>query len=329
MSQAASPQPKRSQSKGLLSLLIGAVLMLGGLGSVALLRYGSALGIQRPSGNDAYVAVVIGLAVAWIGIRLIVKGHKLRSLDADTAMARSDKDPILYLRSFALDESDAKNQLPLWGGLSVPVNPWESSVAAGFSEAGPLVAIGRPGEKFATTGASRVYVSDDEWQDKVLELAEKAKLVVWVYGETEGLRWEIGKLTALLPPEKLIVALPIWQLPQKQRPAYWQQLVEQIGHSFPKPLPDDIGDSLFITFDKDWTAQAIKAKAPPWLLRVGLLGGWNRVVWGLRTLLDQRHIARYQPGTGAIAISLLGSLVWLTLFSVIGVLGYGLIQAFM
>lgn len=323
-----SPQPKRNAKQGIARQLVGVAMMLAGLGLVALLRYGSAVGIQRPSDVLTIALIVGGLLCAWFGIRLAVQGLKMRTMDADTAIKQSPKAPILYLRSFALDVSDAQHKMPIWGGLSVPINPWESSISQGLSGAGPMVAIGRPGEKFATLGASRIYVSDDEWQAKVLELAEQASLIIWVYGDSEGLRWEISQLTASLPPEKLIIALPIWQLPIKDRPAYWDNLVTQIGHSFPNGLPEQIGQSLFVSFDADWNPHVIEAQPPSLWLRIGLLGGWNRMVWGMRTLLDQRDMPRYQPGKGAIALSLFGGVIWLSLFSLIGILGYGLLQAF-
>jgi hypothetical protein len=190
------------------------------------------------------------------------------------------------------------------------------------------VAIGRPVEKFATTGASRVYVSDDQSQDKVLELAEKADMVFWVYGETKGLRWEIGKLTAMLPPEKLVLALPVWQAPLKERAKYCDNLVAPIGHSLPNGLPNEIGDALFIAFDSQSQAQPVHPSAPPLILRIGLLGGWNRIVGGRRALLDSRGIARYQPSRGSVALSLFGGLLWLNRFSVLSVMIYGLYVQF-
>jgi hypothetical protein len=328
MKDSNVPQPRRSSNAGLSAIIIGLILFVGGLGLVAMIRYGSVLGLSRPDGNISIALVLGGFTAAWFGIRLMVRGRQLRTLDADEAMARSAKGPFLYLRSFELDETDADNSFPVGAGLSVPINPWEGSVAQGLVDAGPMVAIGRPGETFATTGASRVYVSDDEWQDKVIELAEKAEMVFWVYGETEGLRWEIGKLTAMLPPEKLVLALPVWQAPLKERAKYWDNLVAQIGHSFPNGLPDEIGDALFIAFDSQWQAQPVHPSAPPLILRIGLLGGWNRIVWGIRTLLDSRGIARYQPGRGAVALSLFGGLLWLTVFSVMAVMAYGLYVQF-
>lgn len=328
MKDSNAPQPHRSAKGGLSAIIIGLVLFVGGMGMIAMIRYGSVVGFQRASDGESALLALFGFAAAWFGTRLMINGRKLRNLDAVEAMARSAKGPFLYLRSFKLDETDGENSFPVGAGLSVPINPWESSVARGLADAGPMVAIGRPGETFATEGASRIYVTDDEWQDTVLELAEKAELVIWVYGETEGLRWEIGKLTAMLPPHKLVLALPIWEVPSKERPQYWDNLVSQIGHSFPNGLPDEIGDALFIEFNDQWEGQPIHPSAPPLLLRIGTLGGWNRIVWGIRALLDGRGLERYQPGRGAAALSLFGGLLWAILFSVMGVFAYGLFVQF-
>ena len=37
---------------------------------------------------------------------------------------------------------------------------------------------------------------------KVLELIGQSALIVWVYGSTEGLRWEISKLVEGVPPRR-------------------------------------------------------------------------------------------------------------------------------
>ena len=41
---------------------------------------------------------------------------------------------------------------------------------------GPVLAIGRPGEKLAHLGAARLYVSDDDWQNVAHRLMASAQL---------------------------------------------------------------------------------------------------------------------------------------------------------
>jgi hypothetical protein len=134
------------------------------ISAVALLKYGSVIGFPRFDGNTSIALALSGFTAAWFGIR---QPSEVKSFEPFMPMRQwlaAPKGLCLYLLSFELDETDAKNSFPVGAGLSVPINPWEDAVAQGFLEAGSMVAISRPGETFANSGASRVYVSDDEWQ---------------------------------------------------------------------------------------------------------------------------------------------------------------------
>lgn len=302
-------------------------MILGGF-LILMTRFSPAFGLPRPDLATALILFAAGVVLLWLGVRLAATGHKLRAPDVDAAITNSPNDPILYLRSFALDALDAQNHLEFGYGIKVPINPWEASVASGVAGAGPLVAIGRPGETLATTGASRIYVTDDEWQDKVRDLAEQAQLVIWVYGKSEGLRWEISHLARTLPPEKLILALPYWDAPRKMKPQLWQDVVADIASALPKGLPEEMGDSLYVTFAPDWTPQRIIARPPPLLVRFALLGGWNRITHGLRTLIEDRGIYRHHYGWLTQLFCTIAGLIWAGLIGLILTMLYGLYVAF-
>lgn len=321
ISKAAKPE--RNRPKGLFILSLGFLIVMLGAGLMLAVRYGQVLGLPRLSEVGGIILILFGTAAAWTGFRVMARGHKLRTLDGDVVIATSDKKPILYLRSFALDQEDNEKTFHIYGGITAPINPFESSLAWAFSDAGPLVAIGRPGEKFATTGAARVYVSDDEWQEKVFELAEDAAFIVWVYGKTGGLRWEIAQLVGHVPPEKLVIALPFWEVPTRKRGPLWSDVVSTIGRVFPKPLPEAIGDSLFITFDKDWTPILIKARPPHILIRTMALGGWNRIIQGVRGLLDLRGIPSPKPGLAFLIFAAFVTTLWLAFLFAFAFMIYG------
>jgi hypothetical protein len=65
-----------------------------------------------------------------------------------------------------------------------------------FSELGPYVAIGRPGEAFESMdlGAAKFYVSDQEWATKVSELIDRAGAIVIEAAESDGLGWELQEV---------------------------------------------------------------------------------------------------------------------------------------
>ena len=146
--------------------------------------------------------------------------------------------PVLYLRSFALDQ----------------VPDAEQKVMRQLRHLGPVIAIGRPGEAIPPLGAARFYVDHTHWQAKVADIVKVAQLVVWATGTTEGLRWELNHLRQNLAPEKLVLwAHPhVLGLTGARAEAEWSRFLTMLGGIFPVPLPTELGDTRFITFDKDW-----------------------------------------------------------------------------
>ena len=152
--------------------------------------------------------------------------------------------------------------------------------------------------------------------------------MIWVYGKSEGLRWEIGHLARTLPPEKLILAVPYWDAPRKMKATLWEEVVADIGASLPEGLPSEMGDSLYVTFRSDWSSQRVVAKPPPLLVRFALLGGWNRITHGLRTVLQDRGIYRHRYVWLTQLFCFLAGLIWLGLIGIILTMFYGLYVVF-
>jgi hypothetical protein len=325
-------QPQRNRKKGNLFSMIGLCLFLLGSISMLLIQYGAAIGVPRP--DKPLVLYIIALCITASGIRFIIRGKKLKTRDVDDVIREKENSPgntrptFLYLRSFFLDEADAKQSIPMPGGLSAPINPWETGVASAFNKVGDLVAIGRPGEKLATTGASRLYVTEEEWKDRVIELIAKSEIVLWTYGESEGLLWEISQLKETVSPEKLVLAFPFWDMRMKVRHALWREASQKLNSIFSKPLPETIGNSLFVGFDKDWNAYWIETSPPPWGLRIAMLGFWNPITKGIQTLLKERGYY-YPPLTigEKVVMGVLAALGWI-LLGVVFVMIYGLYVAF-
>ena len=336
-SQNQAARPERNERKGKIYYALGALLFFGGVIGAMLLRYGSAVGMGRPDG--AMIFYAIGLGLAGLGIKFITSGRKLQMRDAEdivreatsnissnTNHAVSKNEPLfLYLRSFKLDEQDKQN-IVLPGGLSASINPWEGSLAAAFGKVGEMVAIGRPGEKLATTGAARLYVTDDQWQDKVLELIDKTDLVIWTFGDTEGLRWEISRLVKIVPPEKLVIAIPFWDKKMSVRKTIWESAQDMLNKTLSKPLPKEVSESLFIAFDKNWNAEWVETKTPAKWQLIAFLGFWNRITKGVRSLLLKRGY-KYPKLTlvEKIAYASLSVLGWILVVTIL-VMFYALIQ---
>jgi len=121
---------------------------------------------------------------------------------------------------------------------------------------GPVIAIGRPGEKLSTLGAARLYIGDDEWQETVSELVDRAVLIVLRIGGTGGLFWEVERLAHKVDPKRVLF----------YEPRAFSVNVEDAYESFkkaadkilPHPLPDNLGTAKFIAFDENWQPASYK-----------------------------------------------------------------------
>jgi ryanodine receptor 2 len=182
---------------------------------------------------------------------------------AEDELERPDaRRPILYLRSFQLDDRINKRTLSERFLGAYPSATAEQTLTKALRKTGPTIAIGRPDERLPALGAARFYVSHDRWQQKVQDVAAESQFVVWATGTTEGLRWEIAHLVATVPPEKVIV----WAHPQllhlspREREAEWAKFRAALGDVFPMPLPERLGEAQFLYFTEGWVPHAV---APP------------------------------------------------------------------
>ena len=137
------------------------------------------------------------------GIRMINRSRQLRAAHAPVVSAPDTRPPVLYLRAF---DADARLAAP---PPLAQINPFvistgEENLIEALQGIGPVIAIGRPGEPLPPLGAQRIYVGDDAWQAKVLDLMAQARLVVLMIGTGEGLWWEIEQALTRLPPPQVV-----------------------------------------------------------------------------------------------------------------------------
>jgi hypothetical protein len=189
---------------------MGAVnLMLLGVAAIALGDWGQ-------DSNDWFVRwsflplLVLFLFVARVSVRRFRAGWKYDARTADEAIASDPRRPVLYLRSFGVDD---QVQVPVGGrwrrllsllNYAASVSP-EQEMAFMLARIGPVVAIGRPGERLPELGAARRYVGADDWRRVVGELMDAAALVVIRAGETANLWWETEEALRRLSPERVII----------------------------------------------------------------------------------------------------------------------------
>jgi hypothetical protein len=266
--EQARPRLWRAGLAMVAAVIIAFVLLLIG-------RYGYAYAMAGTSGVGRIIVYLLWLAALAFFIAPIMhmffrRAQRMRASGALQAlMASHDKRPILYLRSFDIDQHAARSALLELASMAAPIATPEQELAKRFAAIGPMIAIGKPGERFPELGAARFYVGNEQWQQKVADAAAAARYVVLTTGITEGLRWEIGHLVRSLLPEKLILwAHPqLLNLPRAQREREWTLFRETLGTLFPKPLPEALGRTHFFRFD---------AAGEPIRIEPEVKGRWRR-----------------------------------------------------
>ena len=196
---------------------------------------------------------------------------------------------------------------------------------------GPFLAIGKPSEELPETGAARMYVGDDDWQAAVGPAEWRDALAVLQAGETEGLRWELGRIGCNLKPEQALLFLPFGLWNNGRGEQHYRDFREWAEDCLPVTLPKRLNGSCFIYFTGTsqgrWRAhvlhpsEPIVPRHPLWPILERLLGqnaffprwfslkgtlGWTLAViailllcvisgmWGTRDGNTKRYLERYR-----------------------------------
>jgi len=170
---------------------------------------------------------------------------------------------------FQLDQHRTGDRLALLRSLFWQVTRPEQILARELRRCGPVIAIGRPDERLPELGAARIYASNDRWRDKIADVAHVSQLVVCATGTSEGLAWELSHMIATEPPEKLVLwAHPrLMGLDEAGREAEWTRFLASLGHLFPKPLPERLGETCFIHFGSTFAPIPVAPQVRWWRQR--------------------------------------------------------------
>jgi hypothetical protein len=159
------------------------------------------------------VLVTIALFFLFIGLGALTRGIVERKASiALVDLQRHDKRaPILFLRAFVDDQIPlAASRVPLYMKL-IQLGQMRANLDRVLLEEGtpygPVVALGKPGDKFPPYGAARGYFSLEHWQGAVADLARDAAAVVICVDDTEGIWWEIEHLVANRHLAKTLILL--------------------------------------------------------------------------------------------------------------------------
>jgi hypothetical protein len=130
------------------------------------------------------------------------------------------------------------------------VDTTEEQLAQALRSLGPLVAVGRPNERFSTPGAAKIYVDHDSWQRTVLEMIGQSQLVILQPAATEGVWWEVENVFRMVPPRNVLLCL--WAVQDGDDLDLTRARLNRI---LPKPIRCLRPGHAFVWFEGDWTPQ--------------------------------------------------------------------------
>ncbi len=212
-----------------------------------------------------FVGVVLGCLLMYRGRQYAAQGQ------ADELSDRA-RLPVVYLRPFRTHESFVGRIGKAFVGRIGKPNPLtatgvfskEDQLAEAVAPIGPMVAIGRRGERMPTPGAVRTYASDKEWQDGVEEWLSTAGLVVLRAGATEAVGGEISHAVATLTPERFLILM--LRMKQRQYDAFAQRMRAEVAIELPEfnEVRNGRKASGLFAFGDRWEPRHLPLKARFW-----------------------------------------------------------------
>jgi hypothetical protein len=159
----------------------------------------------EPSQQGEAIGELLGsFLIGAVGGLCCVAAKRLSAL-RDLANKTDDvRAPVLYLRSFHVDKSLARRPFGILRVVSVCTE--EEQLVKALREIGPVVAIGKPGERLPRLGAQRIYVEHADWQEQIRSwFARAALVVIQVPSEpTKGVTWEIDQSLSVVALDHLV-----------------------------------------------------------------------------------------------------------------------------
>lgn len=207
-----------------------------------------------------YIGIGISLIIFNYTSKALKRRSKRRAFNSKEVLCKDPRAPILYLRPFHIDPPEFPSIiLPF---ITTPREHLkylsrgtpEENLTKLLWQLGPVIAVGRPGEKLPQLGAIRLYFNNEEWQEKVNTLMTLSQLVVIQAGYTGGIEWELSLAKARLQPYRLLFSFLSWRtLSKKLRQREYETFKVLIERIYGISLPEQIGDALYLYFDHDWT----------------------------------------------------------------------------
>lgn len=185
---------------------VAGLFQLFSLGIMAGSRYVLKLKCNWMEKTGFFLFLIITIFISSsIAFYLLVQSRRLKTFSAEQVLEYDSHPPILYLHSFKDDHQYKSEHISYEDPRLSSVFTLEEEIAFAFFYAGPMVAIGNPKEKIPHAGAFRTYQSEVDWQQYIIDMLEKSKLVIVRVRDTASIRWEVNESIKRLRPEQLIL----------------------------------------------------------------------------------------------------------------------------
>lgn len=157
------------------------------------------------------VKIPVSLAICSAAGLLYRRALRIATLRTSELRARDPRPPVLFLRAFA-DDNVQIRRIFRWQNVLAGFRTGftlERAVVDAASSVGPVIAIGRPGERLSPVGAARDYLPPKaDWKAEVARLAAESAAIVAIAGNTPGILWEYGHLAREALFSRLVFVFP-------------------------------------------------------------------------------------------------------------------------
>lgn len=203
----------------------------------------------------------IAIVFAFLSVYFYSLYHRRNKKKRDTLDKDSIQSPfVLYLRSF-IDDKTTKKRVALINDMRTE----EEVLVSVMSDIAPVYAIGDPKDKKMPLGASRVYVADEHWKSTVMDLMNRAQVVILRLGKTDSFWWEVEEALKSVPLDKLLFVIPECRTFDNIASLYKILLehgidIKNVNISIDQKSQGSI--SSFVYFDSDGQVHSTQVKTP-------------------------------------------------------------------
>jgi WD40 repeat protein len=159
--------------------------------------------------------------------------RRLLRLSLEQLQRIDPRPPVLFLRAFRDDQVDLRPPKLTFLGWLTEFGQRKTNLDHVLLEEGtpygPVVAIGKPDDRFPPYGAARGYFDNKTWQQAVAGLVQESAAIVLCVDDTEGIWWEIEHLSGAKRLRKVLFLMHPRHAGDAQNAALTTRLLKAIG----------------------------------------------------------------------------------------------------